>query len=415
MAGIKESVTNALFGKDVSLMETIAPKKTEKTKEQIKRVEVEKLELAYMRDPVAHRGVELTLSTFLASDYKIICANPRDESIFQEFLTASKFDDIIYPQIAKDRLVYGNAWIERLYKGKKLSGVAMIDAKSMDFRRDLNEKIEYDVYGNVTAYIQYLGINEAAQTTKETITQMGKIGILLDTKYITHIPFKTIGNNPNGVGLIEPIYNSIIIRQNMEKALGENTYNMGMPLRVVYVGDPTTHRNPGANEITEIKNKIEKAGPKSTFVLPYYVRIEYVQGKEIENIKDQLHYFIDQEVGGMGAIKPLVTGSGEAANRSTLNKQTIMFLRNIKEMQKTQARKIESEIFAPFALQNKFKAVPKFKFEDVLIESLDSRADRIGKYLKYGAIKPDDLLEKYIRDIENFPRESREEDTVIHA
>ena len=98
-----------------------------------------------------------------------------------------------------------------------------------------------------------------------------------------------------------------------------------------------------------------------------------------------------------------VTGKGEETNRATLNRQEYLAKISLKHIIRNTCRVIEREIFKPFCEQRDLKSVPKIKWHEIVLEELDSKAERLLKYAKGGYIVPDRHIEEAIRREENLP------------
>ena len=388
---------------------TAVVEKTVKTKEEIKRVDTTKLELCYIRDPLANAGVDFTVETFMSTDYKVVASRTKDQKILNEFLANCDFYDLL-TTIVKDCCIYGNAYIEKLYsKRNKLITAENLDAKSIDFLRDNEGRIIWDTYKKPKEYVQYIDDLTGFITTKKTITSYGRTAIPILPKYIGHYTTSTIGGNPSGMGIIEPVYNIIIQKNNMEKSYAQACYEGGFGGNlVVTIGDQT--HQPRPNDIEAIREDLQSMNEKTKFVVPWNYNFEYLKKDFPKVLKEHLSYYVDQEITGMRIPKPLVTGSGEQANRSTVEKQTVMYMRRMEMMQKRISKQLESNLFSVLAKDYSFSKVPRISWEDIEIESLTSKAERLNMYLSNGLLEITPALKTYVEQMENLPTDTEDID-----
>lgn len=381
-------------------------KQTVMTKEELKRIDQKKIEACYIRDPTTFRGINTITETFSSADYTVKCSNPKDQEIVDSFLNCSQFYDKIMPRTIQDQCIYGNAWMEKLYgtKSGRITSIDMIDPKSMDFLRDVEDNIKYTEEGKPESYVQYIAMKDMDKAGENVVNQKGRSAMKIDPKFILHMPLFTIGNNPDGIGLIEPIYDSIITKKNIEKGWGQSSYEVGFPKLILKIGSPEYPPTPG--DIAHMKQEIKEMDDKSRFVVPWHYQFEYLESKQLTLLENQLDYFIDQQVSGMGVPKALLTGVGTDVNRSTLVNQVEIFMKFILRLQHKLKMGFENGLFLELKQQYNLKDTPQIIFEDIQIGSTDAKVSRLTKLVEKGLLTVDDDLMGYIKDLENLPRKT---------
>jgi hypothetical protein len=143
---------------------------------------------------------------------------------------------------------------------------------------------------------------------------------------------------------------------------------------------------------------------KTEHVVPYFYRIEVLESKKSIQLSQHLEYFDDLIIAGMGVPRAFVLGAGEGLNKSTLDKQNLMFMRKIKMMQHTISQITYEKIFKRYAEENGFNTIPRMVWEEVSLDDMDSKAQRISQYVQVAALTPDDGLESFIRNLEHVPK-----------
>lgn len=359
------------------------------------------LESCYKTDPIAFNGVNFVRKIVTAEGY-IIGPDTLPENIisfYNEWLKRNEMENLM-PEILTHLLVYGNCYLELLPpKGgpaKRIVAVKILDPKTIEYQKDLgSDVIIVDEYGYPVGYIQKLIV----PTTKDTGTG-NTMEIKIPAEKILHFKLFVIGNGYTGIGLLEPILTASIRRMNIEEGLAESTFRTGFPIKMTYVGNE--QHEPTTQEIDDIVKKLQTSDYNSVFGLPYYNKVEILEPKKLEKIKDVLDHFINIEVSGMGIPKPYVTGAGEETNRSTLASQTELFQKTV-EMIQDRLSYYFNKLFDMIAAGEGFKEHPLLLWPPVSVQDLDSKSKRLVGYVQSGILTADDKLIKMVKESEGIP------------
>jgi len=385
----------------------IESKSVPTTSESI-RVNPELLERIYRRDPVIFNGVNLYIKTILSTDFRFESDSESVVKYMKRWSELVNLREVIMRSVS-DMCIFGNAWFEIIInKGRDtVARLDYLDPKLMDFRRNHMQKIIFDRKTKLPkSYVQYLP-PDAPQQPNE-ITQNSIFGdfnraIELDREIIFHAPLFTIGNDLLGVGLIESLYDDSSNKRVIEKGAGQYIFRLGYPIIVGYVGNENQYPIPDANVIREVSNKITNLTERSTIALPHYVKLELLESKRGEKYQAYLSHYISQQVTGLGIPLALATGSGEETNRSTLQSQMLMFERTLRFFQYRISTALEEQVFSKISLMQNWNEIPKIVWDEISLESLESKARRITDYVKAGVLTPDEEVEKFIRIAEGIP------------
>jgi len=381
------------------------------------RVNPMELEKSYLRHPIVFNAVNAYINVFLSTNY-YLSGEQDDIDDLNRFLDQIDWQTKLV-NIVSRMGVYGKAWLELRSGNKsgKLIDVATVDPKTMDFRRDFYGNIIYDpVNGGPSSYFQYLPFDASQNTKKEIKTQTSPWeggetrGIEIPKEKIALYPLYTSSNDFDGVGLIEPVYDVVKSSNTFRKGLAQYIVRHGFPITVTYVGD--TNHEPTMEEIDHVVDLVRNLNEKTEFVVPYYYRVEVLESKKAMQLSQHLEYFDDLIIAGMGVPRAFVLGAGEGLNKSTLDKQNLMFMRKIKMMQHVISQITHEMIFKRYAEENGFNSVPKMLWEEVSLDDMDSKAQRICQYVQVAAITPDDGIEAFIRNLEHLPMKSQDAKVV---
>lgn len=381
-----------------------------KVSPRVQRVDKDKLEQLYISDAIIFNSINKLVQVIMSAGFKLI-GDKKSVEFFNEFLSnigakGGEYEwQSLLDTIFRHLFVYGNAWIELIYnkRGTHIVDLDFIDPKRMDFVRNSMGQIIVDKFNNPAGYTLKLPPNIVAENKFKPPegALMPPNSIFIPPERVAHFTLYTIGDGFDGIGLIEPIYKTALRKANMEEALANSWWLTGFPLKKGKVGD--INHEPTEEQMRKMAETIKNLDYKSSIVVPYYADVEILEAKRPEKLKEQLSYFIDEEIAGLGVPKAYATGSGEATNRSTLNSQEYLMKIALKDVTTKVCKTIEQKIFRTVAEQNKLETYPLMKWGEIAIEELDSKASRLAKYVKYGIVKPDKNIETLIRKEENLP------------
>ena len=395
---------------DVEVLELAKSNRREKSKqygvptdEKLKRVNKADLELAYARDDVIHNGVNLYVLSMMSVDYSYKCANERDLEIMLEFDKNTNMEWILMSTF-KHNAIYGDSWEElvRGSKGKKLVSLGKRDPKSMDFMRGTMGEITYNEYNQPAGYVQFLPENWKGNVPDGRLgTQDGKPCIKFNREEIVHHTYMTAEDNLSGIGMVEPQYDLVRIKKNIEKAYGQFIFDSGFPVRVIYIGDKDKHTKVTPADREWALKEMDRLDDDNNAVLPYYMKLEMV-GPDAKKFSVDMNYWVDRQVTVIGAPKALVTGSGEDTNRSTLEWQMSLWERKIFSHWKHINESYVNGPFKILAEDYDMEEIPQFEIKDLSLRSMSDFADRLATYSNAGLITPKPWLEETILKLEKL-------------
>ncbi|MHA1773397.1 MAG: phage portal protein family protein [Candidatus Heimdallarchaeota archaeon] len=386
-----------------------------KTTPSTARIDKQLLENMYRDNPVVFNAINKVVQIIMSADYKLVAKNPKVEDFFRKFLDGigyrggERFWDDLLETFFKFQVIYGDAWCELIYnkKGNRIVDLDAIDPKKMDYAKTGSQKIALDENGNPIGYVQTLPPIVAAKLKVRFKPPKGSNVLLLPNQIfipperIAHFKLYTVGDGFYGIGLIEPIYKTSQSKIEMERALVNAIWRAGFPTPVASVGDKD--HEPTPTQIKKIFEKIKNMNYKYGFTFPYYNKISFLEAKHPEKLREHLNYWIEQEITGMGLAKAFATGSGEATNRATLQRQEYILKLTLKDIVKRTVRGIESKIFRRIAELEGFKEVPRLEWGELALEELDAKVSRIIGLAKQNLITADAELENFLRKLENLP------------
>jgi hypothetical protein len=307
-------------------------------------------------------------------------------------------------------MIYGRHYFETVLNKYKTDVVDLVslDPKLMDYARDSMRRICVDKYGKPLGYTQNLPYGVDITDKGDPIPENS--GIILINRQIFILPeriayFKlyTYGNRFDGLGLIEPAYQSIVRKQNIEEAQANSIYARGTYPLVDYVGNPDHFPTP--NMIKTASEKLSDMAHNRYFALPYWHKIEPIEVRQSEVVDNTMKWLRESASASLGMPMAFATGSGEATNRATLGTLQKFMEFSLKDIVGRVCAQFKQHVFKRVCAYKNFEEIPDIIWGDIGAESIDDKATRLQNYVKVGALNP--------KAVEQFALESEKLEQTI--
>ena len=384
-----------------------------KTTPKEERANLEELETAYIHDATINNGINKNVAIIMSAGYTIE-GNEESVEFVENFLANvgktggntewEKLLEIIF----KHQCVYGRAFNEIIYnvEGTKIVDLDFINPTKMDYAKDTVGKIVLDVNSNSVGWVETIsysdimgGGNLSTDPAPKGVDK-GSNQIFFKPERIASYKLYEIGDGFYGLGMIEPILKISKWKNTMFEALTNTYYRTAFPRTVFSVGDQF---HEPTNELLERTTEaLNNSSYKTSFALPNYVSPQILEPRNSDKLKEHVKQFIDEEVTVLGP-KSFVTGSGDGTNKNTLSRQEFLYKLTLRDIVKRTVCVIEKQIFAKLAEIYDLPDVPRIVWGEINLEELDSKAERIVKYVNSNIVIPDSDLEAYIRKFEGLP------------
>jgi len=353
------------------------------------RVDKAELRACYLKDPIVFKAV--TTYENLLPRYTFRYTDKKTERFFTEWLEHSGFD-WEFKEAIKNICIYGDAWLELIKDSKgNIVDIANINPEQFNYKR-IGDRIELD---------ERTGLPKGYEQ-KLPYPVGGKTKIEFDYDDILHLTFFTVGSGYYGVGIVEPVYYPTVWKLNILEGYAEAVQQVGFPIKVMYVGDPS---HPVAKE--ELRGglaALKKVNRTKSIALPYWMKIDLLEPRwSLANIREQLELLVDMQIAGLGIPKAFISGIGEGSNRKALVLQNRDYERSLNGIRQKLAQQVEEGLFKRVAEQHGLNSYPKFDWQPIGLKDMEDLAKRLESYTKAGVLKPDKELEKEIRKWEGLP------------
>jgi hypothetical protein len=378
------------------------------------RKKMEDLEKLYYMEPLLFAGVNFYVNQAVSAGLEVEAQDKKVEAYVRDWIERVNLVDKL-EKVMQDMCIYGNAFLELVWDRKRteIVDLAIIDPKSIDFIRDRDNLPLVDAIGRPVGYIQKVPEEkpEYRQLLQDIVTAKGVsmeqvsfevTGIPFAAEDLAHFRLYILSDTLMGVGLIEPLYDTVILKLQVEEALGHGLQKSGFPLFVAKLGKEGIHE-PTEAEIKTFEEKVmSQIDEARDLVVPYYYDIDILGVSKIEKLKEYLDYFVDLIASGL-SIPHSILLRGERIGSTVADVQADNAERKLKAFQAKLISITREQILEPLIRAAGFKEVPRLRFKPTSSIFMRRKADRLGILARAGLLTPDRDLEAYIRSLEDLP------------
>lgn len=391
----------------------------------IPRVDKSELESTFLNDGVVFNSLMKTTTIIMSAKTDtdkpyFFEGRAKDVRFFDKFYdnigdVGGQTDDLAYwKRVWLDQFIYGEQFGENIHnkRGNEIVDIDLLDPKKLSPALDTRGRVVIDKHNNPVGFVS------------RDLTQMRSRGkfkppegvdfhqgdIFFPPEYVSFNKYLALGDGQRGIGLIEPVYNTVKYKFNIEDAFAQSWLRVGQPIPIGYVGNETNM--PNEPRLRKMLENLETMNTKSAMSVPFYNRVELLEPKRRFSLREDLNHFVDGATAGMGIPSILALGKGDADSvligtlkhfmELSLHDTIRQTLRTIEKQQINVIVKLHNR-----AHPNDQIAPVKIRWGQFSLEELNGKADRMFKYAQAGFITPDPDLEKELRRIEGLPQKPK--------
>jgi hypothetical protein len=320
---------------------------------------------AYRSDPTVRGAITAIADETLKNGYHIVAKDKKlKERIEKDLKKKFRFTRILN-KLLNNLLIYGNVFIEIVYKGSTPEEIHILETTEM--------QILADEHGEVYGYLQRAG----AQGEEISFT----------TDEVVHISIEHVKSNLWGEVDLETIYSILNLKQHIEGFLTNLfKYNKFRDSWVV--------EDANENQVKDFLNNLRLVKDQPWKELVIDGKISKVLGRPIEDLDKLIEIlnYCRQEILTLLRVPPIIAGIPDNSNRSNSEVQARKaFDTRIKILQQAMEEEFSFELFPLMKWGN-----ADFKFNPI-----DKRAEKddieIAKILRDMGLDDESLLE-YIKN-----------------
>ncbi|MFB6076248.1 MAG: phage portal protein, partial [Candidatus Aenigmatarchaeota archaeon] len=399
--------------------------------EKIVRIPPTELEKLYYEDPLVHAGINFYTRQITGEEFTIIPTSgtsDNDLHRIREFVETTELRNKL-GNAMRDMGIYGNAFMEIIWnkRGDKVKDLVPLDPKNMEFIKEKvkgKKKVATDEMGEPIGYIQKVGgmsSNKDIEKYNEIVSKFKGIqmkdievekGIPFHRDQIVHFRLQKLSDTLMGIGLIEPVYDIVKMKMNVEDALEDGISRSSRPDLVGKVGTFQENEPVRAKDTEALKNNLEKMRSEEYGVIsiPEYWDVDELD-TDVKGLDEYYQIYNDLTIVGMG-LPPGMLSRGSGVTSGIAEIQNALSEKVFQTFQNSITLDCRRQIFTTILEEDDLNKVPQLEWKELNPLTKGKKARRIAELARAGLITRDRELEQHIRELEGLPplpEESEEE------
>jgi len=385
---------------------------------------VEKTVPARLLEEIYHRD---SLTFRLVQDYVDFLVSPgfylegEEQDLIDRLNRWIKEVDLesILPEIVKDILVSGagNAYVELGYDETtgEIVKLRILNPKTIDFIRDsLTGSILLEPDGSPVGYKMETSSGTKIEWRKDQIIKNGEVvwrRIREDEDgrdRIAHFKLFGLGESLLGMTPLEPCYKQVLIRLNLEEAVGESSSRSGGI--VLHVGRPDQPLESISKEdLKKVTDMVRNVVHRNILAFRRdEVEISRFPTPDLRNSADLIYTFADFEATAFGrGLINVMHSTLRRGYTGEAQQKAIEWEIRVKSLQKILARQIRDKILKRVVKSWKLdpRNTPNVVFRSVLPATLRDRARAVATLARHNLLKYDPAIAERLAQEYSLPTE----------
>jgi|GEM_PF-4254328 len=299
-----------------------------------KSVDELRLEAVYLLDPTVRGAIDLISKMVLSYGYyfegkRKIVEKLKDWEEYVNLKTVLEF-------VIKDALIYGNAYIEKAFEGRKLTGDSW-GIKELKIIHPATMFVDADEVGNVKGYYQNIAdvyVSKVGTTIEDLLNTKGVKLVSFEPTKIAHYRYNCFTNLAYGTSALETIIDFVNIKFGLIDDLSVAISKVANPVRAWRVGE---EGKPVSNTlIMQAKEMLAAQSKDLDIVVPHFVQPEDISLARQSFDIDRFIDLINDEILRALNVPSNLFGGSSSSSGSTADSQVRLesFVRMLKSFQK---------------------------------------------------------------------------------
>jgi len=283
-------------------------------------------EYYYLNDPVVRAAVDFIAEMVAGVGYYTSCEDERAKQIVDEFAAKVNLDGLLL-RATRNMLIYGNAYIEKVFDGKKLLNIKLLPST--------NIRVKRDEHGVIEGYVQLVAGREIQFKPEE----------------IVHLKYLEIGTKAYGISMIKPVLKFLEIKKQFNEDMEKIIHRYAAPKVIWKCGDEAS--------VESLKIVLNNLDPDEDPIVSGDIQHEVIEIDPRLRFADFIEYLERNIFEGLGApLLSYLRNATEASARAMLEAVE----RHVAGLQRYIKRKVESEIFKPLIEGYDLTEVPRLNW-----------------------------------------------------
>ena len=314
---------------------------------------LEDFEKYYREDPVAKAAVDFLAEMICGVGYYTTCEDEKAKQIVDDFAEKVGLDQILMAAV-RSMLIYGDAYIEKVANGKKITDLVVVPSKTM--------KVLRDQHGRITGYQQKV-IGRTVNFTPEEIV---------------HLSYCKLPGEAYGISLLKPVAKMLETKKNSVEAMGKILGRYAAP-KIIWITKSEA-------DAKALKKLLDGLQPNEDLILSGEIQFTPLTLDPRARFSFFYEYLDRQIFEGLKA--PLLSWLRNATEASA--KVMLEAIdRHVAGVQRYIKRKVEREIFKPLIEAEGLTEVPRLNWGMPKTKLDELSLEDIATLVRFYVISPD--------------------------
>jgi hypothetical protein len=378
------------------------------------RVRRADLETLYRTDAMTYKIVNTYKQLIIQAGYRILADNKGDQKQYDNFFEFLgkigmhyKLDQLL-ARIIHDCVLYGYAFIERVYDetGRYIVDLKPIDAKLIDYVRDMKFMLMTNEEQNPLGYV--MNVSYYSDAIGDPYPQGARVlpsYIFLRPERIAAFMIGDFGHGFEGMGLVEPAYNQITRKMEIEKAASNAIYNAADSLIYATVGNET--KSPSNPLMNATLDTLKNFTTNKRAVFAYPTELKTLPVEQSPQVRDFLKYLREEQAAAAGMSYSLALGTGESNNKSTMNTERRDFNTKLNSIARVIAEQFNTKILDALYKVNEYNSKAMLVFNNVSTDDKEDVINQMMNLAKMNALTTGEVRE-YAKNVLDLDTDDEE-------
>ena len=279
-------------------------------------------ESAYKQVPIIFGAINKTVDFALGPGFYVDSTNKAVIKKINNFMEDMNFE-IFLRIVVRNMLIYGNAFVEIVGKGKTIDNIIVLDPKYMFVKRDK--------HGILLGYTQYRGKNQP---------------INFNSDEIAHFSYNQIGDEIYGTSILRPLLGGKVslLTQFLEMEDAMKTLVKRRANAPIHAKIGSDQYPPTSTDVENAADELVDLGNKNEIVTSYLVELDTLNFRSrLMDIDPYIQHYENSIIYGLEV--PAVLLGRANVPEGLANVQMDAFERRIKSLQSFLEQTIEEKIF----------------------------------------------------------------------
>lgn len=321
---------------DTVIKSAAIPKSADSQKQISYRVPKPKIREVCINDSISFNMLNIYTNLIMKAGYKYVGQTEEYDKFFKNMRQYGDKSSLrrLKKELHRDRAQYGAAFLEFIpySDGSGIADLRRINASRIDYARNKKGNIILNHRSEPFGFVMTFGTSAILNSKGDPIpTQLSALGftlkrgqIYLKSKRVAVFPLYRLENNYDHLGLIEPAFQDIIDRLEATQIQVNALKVKATSKPIITVGDAT--HEPTPQMMNDANFLLSNMTDADGLAIPKFMEVSTIEYKSLDIVDKTINMLLSSSAAASGAPLAIITGNGEATNKSTLSSQIQMMI-----------------------------------------------------------------------------------------